>query len=98
MTADPNNGPTRPWGAVKDHIDPPMTDEHAKPGDVIQIDPTHDDTFGGCFAIAKEVKGWGVSLCYVTVPGQGDAYYRIKHVQYCVIGSAEWTHKEPTDE
>lgn len=66
-------------------------------GDVIQIDPAHDPGgFGGCLAVVEESKEWGVSLCYVHIPGEdgGDAYYRLPHGTYVVIGKAEWVHAE----
>lgn len=30
-----------------------------KPGDVVQIDPSHDERFGGCFMLVTDVKSWG---------------------------------------
>ena len=62
----------------------------AIPGSIIQIDPEHDPAFGGCLAVVKRVKQWGVSLCYVQVPGKGAAYYRLPHGAYVVVGQAEW--------
>lgn len=60
-------------------------------GDVIQIDPEHDDAFGGCFGIVEEVKNWGCGLVACPAPGaDGVAYYRVAHGKYAVIGRAEW--------
>ena len=64
----------------------------ASVGDVIQIDPNHDERFGGCFGIVEAVKSWGCSLVACPVPG-GDgsiAYYRVAHGRYEVIGRAAW--------
>lgn len=66
----------------------------ATPGDVIQIDPEHDEAFGGCLAVVEEVKSWGVSLCGVQIPAKGIAYYRVPHGKYAVIGRAEWVQAE----
>jgi len=71
--------------------------EYAQVDDVIQIAPEHDDVFGGTFAIVQEVKGWGVSLCSVAVPGKGMAYFRVPHGRYVVVGRAMWSPEFPHD-
>jgi|HubBroStandDraft_3_1064219.scaffolds.fasta_scaffold04924_7 hypothetical protein len=60
-----------------------------KETDVVQIDPAHDEVFGGCFLIVTEVKPWGVQG-YVQVPGKGQAYYRCEYENCHLIGRAEW--------
>ena len=64
----------------------------ATPGDVIQIDPTNDPAFGGCYATVETVKPWGVSMCFVSSPATpgSNFYYRVPHDAYEVIGRAEW--------
>lgn len=65
----------------------------AEVGDVIQIDPNHDERFGGCFAFVEEVMPWGVGLCGIPSPGIAPRqvfYYRVPHGGYAVIGKAEW--------
>lgn len=62
-----------------------------KVGDVVQIDPSHDPVFGGCFMIVTEPKSWGAQG-YINVPGErgGYAYYRCKHANMQIIGRCEW--------
>ena len=60
-------------------------------GDVIQVDPTHDPMFGGCFGVVDEVGEWGCKLVAFDGPGmEGTAYYRLAHGKYEVIGRAVW--------
>lgn len=59
------------------------------PGDVVQIDPAHDERFGGCFMQVTERKDWGVQG-FVKVPAGGMAFYRVayEHIEY--VGTATW--------
>lgn len=64
-------------------------------GDVVQIDPGHDEVFGGCFMVVTELKpSWNGLMGYISVPGKGDqggpAYYRIEASKVLRIGKAEW--------
>lgn len=64
-----------------------------KPGDVVQIDPAHDDVFGGCFMVVTEPKPWGAQG-YCSAPGQkGLAYYRAAHKSMELIGRAVWVNR-----
>ncbi len=56
--------------------------------DVIQIND--DGKLHGQFCIVKEVKDWGVSLCYAIELREphGLAFYRVEHGKYFVIGKA----------
>lgn len=67
-------------------------------GDVVQIDPAHDERFGGCFMVVTEPKGWGAQG-YVAVPGSnGLAYYRCPKESMIRVGRAEWlTQDAETD-
>ena len=68
--------------------------EKVKKNDVIQINEKFESTgWIGCLMIVDEVKSWGVQA-YLHVPMQGDAYLRIKHVEYDVIGKAAMVAKE----
>jgi hypothetical protein len=58
--------------------------------DVVQIDPAHDEVFGGCLLVVTEVKGWGVQG-FVQVPGQGQAYYRVRTEACARVGRLHWT-------
>ncbi len=64
-------------------------------GSVVQIDPAHDEKFGGCFMLVTELKGFG-ALGFVEIPGDdgGQAYYRCPHDAMVLIGSAEWAPAE----
>lgn len=65
-----------------------------KKNDVIQINEKFKGTgWIGCLMIVDEVKSWGVQA-YLHVPMQGDAYLRIKHEEYDVIGVAALVAKE----
>lgn len=62
-------------------------------GDVVQIDPAHDDRFGGCFMVVTEPKGFGAQG-YISAPGEkGLAYYRAPWAAMHKIGKAEWISK-----
>jgi len=60
-----------------------------KKGMIVQIDPEHDNMFGGCLLIVTEVKSWGVQG-YVDVPGKGQAYYRVGHGKFTYAGEVAW--------
>ena len=56
--------------------------------DVIQVvEGVGNGSWTGCLMIVDEVKDWGV-IAYLHVPMQGDAYLRLKHGEYEVIGKA----------
>ena len=72
--------------------------EKVKKNDVIQINEKFKGTgWIGCLMIVDEVKSWGVQA-YLHVPMQGDAYLRIKHGEYDVIGKAAMVAKGDNDE
>lgn len=62
-----------------------------KPGAVVQIDPSHDDIFGGCLMVVSEVKSFGF-MGYVRVPGEdhGNAWYRVAFDAVEPVGMATW--------
>jgi hypothetical protein len=62
-----------------------------KIGDIVQIDPEHDEMFGACLMIVTEPKEWGAQG-YVRVPGNegGNAFYRCKYENMELVGFAEW--------
>lgn len=71
--------------------------EKVKKNDVIQINEKFKGTgWIGCLMIVDEVKSWGVQA-YLHVPMQGDAYLRIKHGEYDVIGKAVMVAKGDDD-
>lgn len=60
-------------------------------GDVVQIDPDHDEAFGGCLMIVTEPKNFGAQG-YVPIPGKdrGLAFYRCPWSAMSKVGRAEW--------
>lgn len=71
-----------------------LAEEGLVKGDVVQIDPAHDERFGGCFMVVTDPKSWGAQG-YVSVPGEkaGQAYYRCPWAGMRKIGRAEWVTK-----
>jgi hypothetical protein len=61
-------------------------------GDVIQLDPAHDTTFGGCLFIVTAVKTWGVqAVCIMPhTEGPRQAYYRAPWGRFARVGAAPW--------
>lgn len=67
-------------------------------GDVVQIDPAHDDVFGGCFMVVTEPKPWGAQG-YCSSPGEkGLAFYRVPHSAMDLIGRATWVSRHVCEE
>jgi len=75
-----------------------MKSMELKVGDVVQIDPEHDDVFGGCLMIVTDPKSWGAQGG-VIVPKEGGriggdglkvAYYRCAFKDMEFVGSAIW--------
>lgn len=65
--------------------------------DVIQVnDAFKNSKWTGCLMIVDEVRDWGVQA-YLHVPMQGDAYLRLRHNEYEVIGKAAFVRK-PSEE
>jgi len=58
-------------------------------GDLVQINPEHDEIFGGCIMVVTEPKSWGAQG-YFDVPGHGVAYYRVEHKNAEKVGRAAW--------
>lgn len=59
-------------------------------GDIVQVDPDHDETFGGCLMVVSEPKAWGAQG-YFDIPGEnGRAYYRLPHEAGERVGRAVW--------
>lgn len=68
-----------------------MEQRELRPGDVVQIDPAHDEVFGGCLMLVTEPKAWGAQGS-VRVPGRGEAYYRVPWSAMEYVGPATWVH------
>lgn len=75
-----------------------VSDAHGSPvyvNSVVQIDPEHDERFGGCLLVVTDVKSWGV-VGFVQVPGEdrGAAFYRCPSDAMSEIGPAAWMRQE----
>ena len=59
-------------------------------GDVVQIDPAHDERFGGCMMQVTEPKAWGAQGFCVSPATDGQYFYRcsFEHMEY--VGKAVW--------
>ena len=68
-----------------------MNKRELRVGEVVQIDPEHDDVFGGCFMQVIEPKCFGAQG-FVKVPGKdgGFAYYRVSFANMEPVGMATW--------
>jgi len=62
-----------------------------KAGDIYQINPEHDEIFGGCLMTVTEPKKWG-EQGYFNIPGKdgGIAYYRCKYENMEKVGVSAW--------
>lgn len=67
-----------------------MQPKELKYGDVVQIDPDHDNRFGGCFMTVTEPKSWGAQGFCVSPAEKGSYYYRCKFENMELVGHAEW--------
>ena len=69
-------------------------------GNVVQINPEHDERFAACFMVVTEPKSWGAQG-YIQVPGkQGQAFYRCDFENMEYVGRAEFvleSHAAKTD-
>jgi hypothetical protein len=64
-------------------------DKPLQKGDIVQINPAHDEIFGGCLMVVTEPKSWGAQG-YFDMPGKGKAYYRCETANMVKVGFAEW--------
>jgi hypothetical protein len=66
-------------------------------GDVVQIDPAHDERFGGCLMMVTEPKSWGAQGFISTPAHSGRYYYRCKfeHMEY--VGATSWVPQDETE-
>lgn len=64
----------------------------------MQINPEHDDIFGGAFMVITEPKSWGAQgYVQMLEQGRGLAYYRCPSHAMAFIGRAEWTAHTPAE-
>ncbi len=61
--------------------------------DIVQIDPTYDDVFGGALMIVTDPRRWG-AVGYFDAPGQGKIYYRVEFANAIRVGSVHWNQQE----
>lgn len=82
---------------LEEHLELGVHPKNLQVGDIVQIDPAADETFGACLMIVTEPKSWGAQG-YVTVPGQGNAYYRCKHENMEKVGHCAWIRQNDEGE
>lgn len=66
-----------------------MSESQWSVGQVVQINPEHDEVFGGCLMVITDPKSWGAQG-YVTIPGKGAVFYRCPSEQLELIGQSVW--------
>jgi hypothetical protein len=71
-----------------------LTPRELQIGDVVQLAPSADHAFSGCFMLVTEPKPWGAQG-FVSMPGgrgtpPGEAYFRAKWEMMEFIGTAAW--------
>jgi len=74
-----------------------MNKRELRVGEVVQIDPAHDDVFGGCFMQVTVPKTWGAQG-FVKVPGGGFAHYRCSFANMETVGAATWIGGHPEED
>lgn len=62
----------------------PETQNNLEVGSIIQANENAND-WCGCVLIVDEVKPWGIQA-FLHIPMQGDAYIRLRHDQFDVLG------------
>ncbi len=75
-----------------------MESRELKPGDVVQIAPSSDTFFSGCFMLVTEPKSFG-AMGFVAIPGgrgeiPGAAYARIPFADMEFVGRAHFVPSE----
>lgn len=82
----------------------PTRKKDAAVGDVIQLDPTLTvgADWGPLLCIVDKVKAWGVRCYHMQPTGRNEPllrmYIRVNHLDYVVIGPAEWTIDDSDDD
>jgi hypothetical protein len=62
-----------------------------KENTIVQIVPEH--RWAGCLVVVTELKPWGIQG-FVQIPMQGQAYIRLEHKEYEVVGQAAFVIAE----
>ena len=71
-----------------------MESRELKPGDVVQIAPSMDTFFSGCFMLVTEPKSFG-AMGFIAIPGErgdppGQAFARVAFADMEFIGRASF--------
>jgi len=74
-----------------------MPTQKLRVGDVVQINPEHDEVFGGCFMTVTEPKSFGAQGFVKNAGEKGFAYYRCKHENMEYVGIATWSDRSDED-
>jgi hypothetical protein len=68
-----------------------MQSRQLVPGDIVQINPDHDERFGASLMIITEPKPWGAQGAIASYNMKdGIVYYRCKFENMEYVGNAEW--------
>lgn len=71
-----------------------MEPRELKVGDVVQIEPKHDDVFGGAFMLVTEPKNWGAQGAVHALKPGSVAYYRCAWAHMEFVGRAPWVLRD----
>jgi hypothetical protein len=88
--------PARP--AVDNIVPPTLTKEDfavekdpldVVAGDIVQLAPDSDATYGGCLMIVEKPKVWGVQG-YILLPRGERLYWRAEWNEFALVGKCVW--------
>lgn len=65
--------------------------------DIIQLTEKAQKGWIACVMVVEEVRSWGV-LAYTKIPKHGDAYLRVPHGHFEVVGHAVLVHPEEREQ
>jgi len=60
-------------------------------GDIVQIDPQKDKTYGSCYIFVEKVKNWGIEG-YVQIPERGKTHLRKRWDEIEWVGQSVWSN------
>lgn len=61
--------------------------KQVKVNDIVQITKPIESDWFGCVIIVTDVGSWGI-VGFMPIPNKGDAYVRVEHSNYAIIGQA----------
>jgi len=61
-------------------------------GDIVQVNPLLNETFGGCMVVVTEVKSWGIQGYVQSAGVEGQQYIRLNFDDFEITGGkAIWS-------